>query len=54
MAHARNLVRGRSVTVSKFQLCMPDDLAEALLIERLTAVEATRQFVGAHRVQMVT
>jgi ATP-dependent Lhr-like helicase len=53
-AHARNLVRGRSVTVSKFQLCMPDDLAEALLIERLTSVEATRQFVGAHRVQMVT
>ena len=39
--------------MSKFQQCMPDDLAEALLIERLTAVEATREFVAGHRVEVV-
>lgn len=53
MAHAQNLAGGRSVTVSQFQLCMPDELAEALPIERLTAVDATRQFVGTHMVEVV-
>lgn len=51
--HARRLVQGRRFQVSKFQACLPEDLEERLLVERLTAPEATAAFVGGQRVVVV-